>query len=119
MGKNCLKYACLFGGGAIRGAAHVGVVKALEELKDCEGIIIFTDLMGGTPFNVSAQIGRGKENIRIVAGTNLPMLVEIVMSRKFMDDLDGLVDSVLETGREQVVKYEFKQVVQEESEDGI
>ena len=32
MGKNCLKYACLFGGGAIRGAAHVGVVKALEEL---------------------------------------------------------------------------------------
>ena len=95
------------------------IMKALEELKDCEGIIIFTDLMGGTPFNVSAQIGHGKDNIRIVAGTNLPMLVEIVMSRKFMDDLDGLVDSVLETGREQVVKYEFKQVVQEESEDGI
>ena len=75
--------------------------------------------MGGTPFNVSAQIGHGKENIRIVAGTNLPMLVEIVMSRKFMDDLDGLVDSVLETGKEQVTKYEFKQVVQEASDDGI
>ena len=95
------------------------LTKALEELKDCEGVIIFTDLMGGTPFNVSAQIGHGKENIRIVAGTNLPMLVEIVMSRKFMDDLDGLVDSVLETGKEQVTKYEFKQVVQEESDDGI
>lgn len=27
-----IKYACLFGGGAIRGAAHVGVVKALNEL---------------------------------------------------------------------------------------
>ena len=36
-----------------------------------------------------------------------------------MDDLDGLVDSVLETGREQVTKYEFKQVAQEESVDGI
>ena len=75
--------------------------------------------MGGTPFNVAAQLGRDKENIRIVSGTNLPMLVEIVMSRKFMDDLDGLVDSVLETGKEQVIKYEFKQVVQEESDDGI
>lgn len=32
MEKSCLKYACLFGGGAIRGAAHVGVVKALNEL---------------------------------------------------------------------------------------
>ena len=75
--------------------------------------------MGGTPFNVAAQLGRDKENIRIVSGTNLPMLVEIVMSRKFMDDLDGLVDSVLETGKEQVIKYEFKQVVQEGSDDGI
>ena len=95
------------------------ITKALDELTDCEGVIIFTDLMGGTPFNVSAQIGHGKENIRIVAGTNLPMLVEIVMSRKFMDNLDELVDSVLETGKEQVTKYEFKQVVQEDSGDGI
>ena len=68
---------------------------------------------------MAAQLGHGKDNVRIIAGTNLPMLVEIVMSRKFMDDLDRLVDSVLETGKEQVTKYEFKQVVQEESEDGI
>ena len=95
------------------------ITKALDELKDCEGVIIFTDLMGGTPFNVAAQLGHDMENIRIVAGTNLPMLVEIVMSRKFMDDLDGLVESVLETGKEQVTKYEFKQVVQETSDDGI
>ena len=95
------------------------ITRALDELKECEGVIIFTDLMGGTPFNVSAQIGHGKDNIRIVAGTNLPMLVEIVMSRKFMDNLDELVDSVLETGKEQVTKYEFKQVVQEASDDGI
>ena len=95
------------------------IAKAMDELKDCEGIIIFTDLMGGSPFNVAASLGHGKGNVRIVAGTNLPMLVEIVMSRKFMDDLDGLVESVLETGKEQVTKYEFKQVVQEESEDGI
>ncbi len=29
---NDLKYTCLFGGGAIRGAAHVGVLKALESI---------------------------------------------------------------------------------------
>ena len=29
---NDLKYTCLFGGGAIRGAAHVGVIKALDAL---------------------------------------------------------------------------------------
>ena len=30
--KNPLKYTCLFGGGAIRGLAYVGAVRALEEL---------------------------------------------------------------------------------------
>ncbi|MBQ8458935.1 patatin-like phospholipase family protein [bacterium] len=30
---NDLKYTCLFGGGAIRGAAHVGVLKALKDLE--------------------------------------------------------------------------------------
>ena len=95
--------------------------KALDALKNCEGVIIFTDLMGGTPFNTAAQLGRDRENVRILAGTNLPMLVEVVMSRKFMDDLDGLVDSLLQTGKEQVAKFEFKQALQEEpgDEDGI
>ena len=95
--------------------------KALDALKNCEGVIIFPDLMGGTPFNTAAQLGRDRENVRILAGTNLPMLVEVVMSRKFMDDLDGLVDSLLQTGKEQVAKFEFKQALQEEpgDEDGI
>ena len=55
MGKNCLKYACLFGGGAIRGAAHVGVVKALEELNICY------DTIGGSSVGsiVAALLGVG------------------------------------------------------------
>lgn len=97
------------------------LTKAMNELKDSEGIIIFTDLMGGTPFNTAAQLGRDREDVRIIAGTNLPMLVEAVMSRKFMDDLDGMVESLLQTGKEQVAKFEFKKAVQPESddEDGI
>ena len=30
--KESFKYTCLFGGGAIRGAAYAGTVKAMEEL---------------------------------------------------------------------------------------
>ena len=32
MVKTNLEYACLFGGGAIRGFAHIGAIKALDEL---------------------------------------------------------------------------------------
>ena len=35
MQNDSLKYTCLFGGGAIRGAAHIGAIKALEELNIC------------------------------------------------------------------------------------
>ena len=42
MVEESIKYTCLFGGGAIRGAGHIGVIKALEEL----GIEI--DTLGGS-----------------------------------------------------------------------
>ncbi len=42
MSERNLKYTCLFGGGAIRGAAHVGVIKALEEIG------VETDILGGS-----------------------------------------------------------------------
>ena len=40
--KKPLKYTCLFGGGAIRGLAYVGAIRALEEL-DIEFDIIMKE----------------------------------------------------------------------------
>ena len=40
--SNHLKYTCLFGGGAIRGLAYVGAIRALEELN------IEFDIIGGS-----------------------------------------------------------------------
>ena len=40
--KNPLKYTCLFGGGAIRGLAYVGAIRALEELN------VEFDIIGGS-----------------------------------------------------------------------
>ena len=39
---NPLKYTCLFGGGAIRGMAYIGTIRALEELG------IEYDIIGGS-----------------------------------------------------------------------
>ena len=93
--------------------------KAMDELKDCEGILVFSDLPGGTPFKTAVEVGFPRGNVNVIAGTNLPMMVEIAMSRKFIDDLDMLTQSALDTGKEQIVQYEFKKVEQQESDDGI
>jgi len=42
MGNNSLKYTCLFGGGAVRGLAYVGAIRALEELG------VEFDIIGGS-----------------------------------------------------------------------
>ena len=95
------------------------LAKAMDELKDCEGILVFSDLPGGTPFMTSVEVGFPRGNVKVIGGTNLPMMVEIAMARKFIDDLDTLTQTALDTGKEQIVQYEFKKVEQQESDDGI
>ncbi len=93
--------------------------KALDKLKDCNGVLILCDLLGGTPFNKAAEISTQMENVNVVAGTNLSMMLEVTMTRKFEENLDSLTKSALESGVEQIVKYEFVKIDQEDPEDGI
>lgn len=93
--------------------------KAFDELKDCEGILVLSDLGGGSPFKTAVTIGFPKGNIEVVAGTNLPMLIEVNMGRQFVEDLGMLTEMAINTGKDQVVRYEFKPVEQEIPEDGI
>ena len=96
------------------------LTKAMDELKDCEGILVFSDIAGGSPFKTAVEVGFPRGNVNVVAGTNLSMMIEISMARKIPGlDLDMLTDMALSTGKNQVMKYEFVKVVQEASDDGI
>lgn len=92
---------------------------AMNELKDCEGILVLSDLPGGSPFKTAVEVGFPRGNVVVLGGTNLPMLVEVSMARKFVENVEDLANMALNTGKDQVVRYEFKPVVQQESEDGI
>lgn len=60
---------------------HDKVVHALECLDDAEGILILTDMFGGTPSNLSYSFMEAGK-IEVIAGVNLPMLVQAVGWRK-------------------------------------
>lgn len=92
---------------------------AISNLNDCNGIIIFTDLIGGSPFKSSVEISLKHENIAVMSGTNLGMLIETVMSRNFMDDVNSLCNVAINTGKDQVIRFELKEKVEVEEEDGI
>lgn len=75
-------------------------VKAMRA--ETDGVLIFCDLMGGTPFNQSMMITAEQDNISVVAGTNLPMLIDIVMARTDSSTIAELVDEAVTVGKEGV-----------------
>lgn len=94
--------------------------KAFDKLSDCEGIIVMSDLPGGSPFKTAVMVGQEYDNIHVIGGTNLPMIVEITMARTMIEDVDALVDMALTTGKDQIVKFEIKKPTQvDEESDGI
>lgn len=63
-----------------------------------EGSIILADLYGGTPCNQALLYAQesGKA-FKLVCGVNLPMLLNVVISREA--DKDGLVQAALDNGK--------------------
>ena len=48
---------------------------------DGDGVVILTDMFGGTPTNVSAEFLQS-EQVEIVTGVNLPMLLKAISGRR-------------------------------------
>ena len=59
---------------------------------------------------ISSVVSQSYKNIEIVAGTNLPMLAEVVMARQFGMDLESLVNTALNTGKDQIIRFELAPV---------
>jgi len=52
------------------------VQKALERLNTGDGVLILTDMFGGTPTNIASTF-LSENKVEIVTGVNLPMLIKL------------------------------------------
>lgn len=84
--------------------AQEGRAQLLSLIKE-NGAVVLTDVFGGTPSNVAAQLAISQNaaaepvilpNIKVLAGVNLPMLLRTICYRS--TPLDQLVDKVLTGG---------------------
>lgn len=80
---------------------------ALEQLSHCEQIAVFADLTGGSPFNVAARLKMGGTicPMEVSGGTNLPVVLQAYLSRSMYPDAKSLMDSALEDGKKQMVRF--------------
>jgi len=75
-----------------------------------QGVLFLVDTWGGSPFNAASRIVVDKEHYEVVAGVNIPMLVETLMGRDDNPTFDELVAVAVETGREGVKALKAKPV---------
>ncbi len=65
------------------------IADAIEEVNSGEGVVILTDLFGGTPSNLAISLmEEGK--VEVIAGINLPMLIRLAGARDKMNIKDAV-----------------------------
>ena len=62
-----------------------------------EGVLILTDMLGGTPSNISLSFLK-EEMVEVLTGVNLPMVIAIAQNRADMD-LSELAQMAQEAGK--------------------
>jgi PTS system mannose-specific IIA component len=76
------------------------IQEAVKEVDQGDGVIILTDMFGGTPSNLAlALMEKGK--VEVLAGINLPMLVKVASLRKDTP-LEKAVSKAAESGRKYI-----------------
>ena len=81
-------------------AVHDAVEGAVRTVDEGDGVLLFTDMFGGTPSNLAISI-MDKGKIEVIAGVNLPMLIKLADARK-TEKLPEAAVSAQEAGRKYI-----------------
>jgi mannose PTS system EIIA component len=76
------------------------ISRAIEQVSDGRGVLLLTDMFGGTPTNISAMFYEHGE-VEIVTGVNLPMVIRVA-SQTAEISLTQLADEVEKHGKESI-----------------
>ncbi len=74
------------------------LTKALDELASPDGVLLLTDMPGGTPSNLSFPLIKDRAGVEMLSGVNLYMLVSAFNNRDRMT-LPQLVEKVMGDGQ--------------------
>lgn len=80
----------------------------IEKLDSKDGVLFMVDLFGGSPFNAASIIAMQHENMEIVTGVNLPMILEVLGSRDFSSIKELL--TIAENAGKEAVKVLTKNI---------
>jgi PTS system mannose-specific IIA component len=76
------------------------IVAAVEKVDDSHGVVVLTDMFGGTPSNLAISIMENA-NVEVIAGVNLPLLIKLASVRS-TETLSDAVAQAQDAGRKYI-----------------
>ncbi|HUE19345.1 MAG TPA: PTS sugar transporter subunit IIA [Stellaceae bacterium] len=76
------------------------ILRSVEEVNAGEGVVLLTDMFGGTPSNLAISV-MDRAKIEVIAGVNLPMLIKLASLRQ-SESLAAAVRGAQEAGRKYI-----------------
>lgn len=93
------------------------VAECVERMESkCQGVIVFTDLMGGTPFRTAMIAAGTRGKTEVIAGTNLPMLIEGSMVREHFGEAEELARLLVESGKDAISHVHLEPLADDSAE---
>ena len=78
--------------------AREEIRQAIARLQDDSGVLVLTDMFGGTPTNLGLSFVE-PDRVEVVTGVNLPMLIKLASLRPAHPELLAVARELRETGR--------------------
>ena len=83
-----------------------GSMKKLETIfnawQKLDGILVFVDMFGGTPCNSVCKLIKQYENLDVVTGVNLPMVLSAITSMNTYKDVEEMAENIVEQNQKSV-----------------
>jgi len=79
---------------------RLDLLKSIKNVDSGNGVIILSDMFGGTPSNIAISALK-KSKIEVIAGFNLPMLITLVSERE-KSTLDSAINNAQDAGRKYI-----------------
>lgn len=70
--------------------------EAIASMECEDGVLFLCDLFGGSPFNEASRLVALHENYGIITGVNLPLLIDLMTSRRKLDGTNQMRDLLVE-----------------------
>lgn len=83
-------------------AAQAEIERAIKGVSNGNGVLLLTDMFGGTPTNISAMFIE-QDVVEVVTGVNLPMIIKLA-SQKEETTLREMAQIVEEQGKEAIYR---------------